>query len=213
MPPASRNGIAISKTKTPWVTTVLEVPKDMERHALQNGARYDSALKQWFLWDEVPEELITFIPEPARAISKKIDPLCPLCRSHMRIRTFRGHDFWACSAHSRNGCRGRISLEDALDAQPKPLPRHVADFFPKAEKNKPQEITKTQSPIKSMPAEFLSAFTEIAQLAQEVLKVDPNRWLESVRVGLGYQKPIDLMKTLDGCRMVCDLLHSIKQQR
>ncbi|WP_137890332.1 antitoxin Xre/MbcA/ParS toxin-binding domain-containing protein [Ramlibacter sp. 2FC] len=200
------------QTSTTAVKTALEVPEEMVRYAQLHGAKHDDISDEWFVWGEAPSEFFNLLPKPDRTLHRTPDPFCPRCGAHMLKRVDRNGEFWKCSAVRRKDCLGRISLEEHLDALPNSLPRHVADIYFQTENKKSKDRTGNPTQAEPISPQLRQAIEAVLELSQAVLSRNPIEWLTTVKVGLGYRKPIDLMTTVGGYQSVIALLNKLADE-
>ena len=82
---------------------------------------------------------------------------------------------------------------------------NAAGIASKAGVNRNEKMSDTQPPIDPTPPELLYAIIDVLRLSKEFNERDPIKWLSTVKVGLKKEKPISLMKTLEGCKKVSNL--------
>lgn len=196
--------------------TYLIVPRDAIEYAIRYGAILDKTRYQLYVEGEVPHELMNFLeraPKPSAA--RLVAPNCPICGSGMDLikETKSGAWFYGCSSYLTKGCRGTIGYEDHLRR------RGISDDLTpigvltrKACESRPRDASTSKRLTES--PDLVQAVKVIAELGVHVLGGRPalERWLDTPKRSLSGQKPLQVMRSLDGCFQVISLLRQLQQK-
>lgn len=193
--------------------TYLTVPNDAAEYARRFGAQRD-ALGQWFVVGVVPSDLLNFLPRLPNPLFYELEPPCPVCGALMRkVQTKSGNLLWICPARKRTGCDGLLRYEDYLQ-QVAPvttlrdfLPQMGTLLLPAAPREEPSEPPKPTPPHplrERWTAIVRRAFEVIGDARQVML------WLEQPKVALGFNAPIRMLGSEEGCAAVVRLLEELR---
>lgn len=172
--------------------TDLDVPKAHYEYAKRLGAKCDPNLGTLYILGEIPPGLASYAPKQQRTrdFAQEIVPSCPVCASRMDLRTVRDDLIWGCTRYS---CRGRLTVDSAAVI-------HLQD-----------RPSRRQAPPDRTPTAKQALRIQQALVLQHLLRHVHNEksalaWLSSVKVGIQYRKPLELMDTEKGCQEVIEFI-------
>jgi uncharacterized protein (DUF2384 family) len=193
-------------------TRMLDVPAGMAQYAKLHGAQFNTHRRYWFVYGEVPPELVNFIPKPVRQKTTVQEPFCPRCGSHMTKRPSRYGEFWSCSAFARTECRGSMSLEKHLELLNQPVAPNVGAVLHKSMPQDTNAARRDKQASQAVPTPDLADGVEkVVRLAQAILGNDAATWLQGPKRGLGNKAPVTLMRTREGQESVVKLLQDVRK--
>ncbi len=170
----------------------------MLAYATAYGAVKDPRSNRWYVSGETPIELLSFVPKLTRGAVPESFPSCPKCGATMvkRYRRTDGGAFWGCSQYPR--CIGTVgwthnSVTLAKDAL-KPI-LDVPDSDSSREL-KPSNVVEVSS-LKPYLERIISMATEKLGGVKAA-----RRWLETPKVAFLGKKPLELMRSVEGCQRV-----------
>jgi len=182
--------------------TFLQIPDAMLAYATAYGAVKDPQSNRWYVSGEVPMELLSFVPKLARGPVPESFPSCPKCGSMMvkRYRRTDGGAFWGCSQYPRcpgivdwtynNVALAQDALKPILDVPDNDSPREL----------KPSNVVEVSS-LKPYLERIVSMATEKLGGVKAA-----RRWLETSKVAFLGKKPLEVMRSVEGCQRVEQLL-------
>lgn len=187
---------------------ILDVPPDMHAYANEHGAQYDNVFRVWYVEDEVPNELVNFLPKDnkPRIDTRSIKPQCPICEADMllKINKKTNKEFWSCSRYSRSysGCLGSLDYDEGFDLIDKRI-SDIQDKYNNSSKNRINFI------------EHKAIIKEIAACATEFFE-DKDKaaiWLISSQACLSGNTPVNMMLKYEGCIQVKNILDRLMKAK
>lgn len=178
--------------------TVLNVTPDTRRHAKANGARWDASKREWFVEGDVPPDLVNLLPHTPNPTTKEVTPNCPICQAVMVRRGNRntGSQFWGCSRYRSDGrgCAGHIDSAITNAAV-----SHSAPVLAK--------VTISEDDPR------MTRWTQITERAvQECGSIEQAKaWLNTSKIALKGETPIEAMTRREGCDAVERLLRELNR--
>lgn len=189
----------------------LDVPYANRVYAQEKGATWDKEKKQWYVWGDVPVDLLGFLPKPTpMPIKRPLGPSCPKCGCIMELRSRKsdGEQFWGCSAYPR--------CQESTPYIPKSGLDHAAavairEIFG-SENDKPNaRASKPPSPPNPEKDKLVARAAAIYELATTAIKgqAQVNRWFNTPKMALGRRMPKEVLDTQQGCEQVEKLLREL----
>lgn len=172
-----------------------------------NGAEFDRVIRQWFVHDVVPDELLNFLPEtPSPRIDMRgISPLCPICGADMEVKENKKKnlEFWGCLNYRVTSCAGTYDYDDGLlsiNARLDDIKRKLAN----SDKRKLDFLE-----IKSLINQNISLAKRAFNNDEELIIF----WLNRPNKNLDGESPYSSMETVEGNAKVKSLLQMILDKK
>lgn len=211
---------------TKKITILAEITPAVEDFAKRHGAYFDKGLQEWVVEGEVPPELESFVQKAKRMrdyVAERV-PQCSMCGSRMILRPSARGEFWGCTAFPR--CKGRRSLEeeDYESQDPHKEGLHLdKEEFGEFEHEPQPLFSSVATPVSSQADARTSAgedpgtLTRAQAIYDRATQLFGDRhaaatWLKSPKVGLGHDRPVDVIQTAEGCNLVEKLLEERFEQ-
>lgn len=179
----------------------LEVSSDTYILAKTHGAKYDRLKGKYYVFNEVPNELINLLPrdEITRKGYRNLSPTCPLCLGNMELKfgSKNGKDFWGCLNYkSKEKCKGTYPYEIGLDLINQSL----------------KERSEKSSVLTEIEKNSLQALiVEIGNISKKVFRGDNDflNWMNTPKLALNHRTPIKCMLNSSDCTLILKLLNEL----
>ncbi len=182
--------------------TILEISPAIAAFASTHGAVQDPISKQWYVIGDVPLELLGFVPKQIRRAVPEFGPVCPKCGSHTvkRYRKSDGDGFWGCCRYPT--CKGTSTWECTATEQLADIAERVVV------REKAEEPSRSACSNRTATPTLKEYWGNVVKEASDRLGGPhaAERWLQTPKVAFGGKKPIELMRTEEGCQQVEVLL-------